>query len=136
MSYFSNIKEELMHNCAEFIMAKYQNDGYLVQKIPFEEQGKSGILVQVKNTEDDLKGYAKTAIGCKTCVSLKLLRNGQDLNVTVKATSWLDKGLVMVAAWVFLWPLLATGGFGIYRQKQLIDSIQQDVTDYFANTGR
>ena len=136
MAYFSNIKENMMNRCADFIMEKYQVEGYLVQKLPFEEQGESGILVQIRNTEDDVKGILKTVIGCKTCVSLKLLRSGEDLNTSVMATSWLDKGVVLVAAWFFLWPLLVTGGYGVYQQKKLIDDVQQDVTNFFANYNR
>lgn len=136
MAYFSNIKESMMNRCADFIMEKYLGEGYMVQKLPFDEQGRNGILVQIRNTENDAKGILKTVIGCKSCVSLKLLRADGNLNVSVMATSWLDKGVVLVAAWLFLWPLLVTGGYGVYQQKKLIDRVQQDVTDFFANFDR
>lgn len=119
--------------CADYICNKYMSAGYQVQKVLFEENGDSGLLIQIRNTQDNAKGILKTVIGCKTCVSVKLLRSDDDLNVSVMATSWLDKGVVLVAAWFFLWPLLVTGGFGVYRQKQLLDNVRQDVLNFFAN---
>ena len=136
MAYFSNIKENLMNRCADFIADKYAANGYQVQKLRFDEGGESGLLVQIRNTGQNAKGYLMTAIGCKACVSLKLLRSGENLNTTVMATSWLDKGVVLVAAWFLLWPLLVTGGYGVYQQKKLIDDVRQDVTDFFANYDR
>ena len=133
MAYFSNIKESLMNRCADFIADKYASSGYQVQKLRFDENGESGLLVQIRNTEQNVKGYLMTAIGCRSCVSLKLLRDGEDLKVSVMATSWLDKGVVLVAAWFFLWPLLVTGGYGVYQQKKLIDDVRQDVLNFFAN---
>ena len=133
MAYFSNIKESLMNRCADFIADKYASSGYQVQKLRFDETGESGLLVQIRNTEQNVKGYLMTAIGCRSCVSLKLLRDGEDLKVSVMATSWLDKGVVLVAAWFFLWPLLVTGGYGVYQQKKLIDDVRQDVLNFFAN---
>ena len=122
-----------LNACADYIRGKYESAGYQVQKLLFEENGESGLLVQIRNTEDNAKGILKTVIGCKACVSLKLLRSGNDLNVSVMATSWLDKGVVLVAAWFFLWPLLVTGGYGVYQQKTLLDNVRQDVLNFFAN---
>lgn len=136
MSYLNINKENAINYCANFIMDKYSYDGYQVQKIPFEEQGKDGILVQIRNTEDGFSGILKTVIGCKKCVSVKLLRENGNVDVKVMATSWLDKAVVMTVAWFCLWPLLATGGFGIYQQKKLIDQVQQDVTNFLANYRR
>ena len=119
--------------CADHIRGKYEAAGYQVQKLMFEENGEPGLLVQIRNTEDNVGGILKTVIGCKACVSLKLLRAGNDAEASVMATSWLDKGVVLVAAWFFLWPLLVTGGYGVYQQKKLIDDVRQDVQDFFAN---
>ena len=124
---------ERINVCADHIRNKYASAGYQVQKLLFEENGEPGLLVQIRNTEDNVKGILKTVIGCKSCVSLKLLRDGEDLKVSVMATSWLDKGVVLVAAWFLLWPLLVTGGYGVYQQKKLIDDVRQDVLNFFAN---
>ena len=123
---------ERINMCADHIRSKYAAAGYQVQKLMFEESGEPGLLVQIRNTEDDVRGILKTVIGCKACVSLKLLRAGNDAEASVMATSWLDKGVVLVAAWFFLWPLLVTGGYGVYQQKKLIDDVRQDVFNFFA----
>ena len=136
MSYVCMGKKNMMNHCADFIMEKYMYDGYQVQKVPFEEQGNEGILVQIRNTENDFSGILKTVIGCKKCVSVKLLHVNGNVDVKVMTTSWLDKAVVMTVAWFCLWPLLATGGFGIYQQKKLIDQVQQDVTNFLANYRR
>ena len=133
MDWKQNGAGQRMNSCADYLTEKYRAEGFKTQKIAFSEGAGSGLLVQIRNTADDMTGMLKTVIGCKNSVSVKLLRIGDDLDVSVMATTWLDKTAVLVVAWFLLWPLLATGGYGAYQQKKLIDRVQQDVTNFFAN---
>ncbi len=51
-----------MDYAADYIMQRYQADDYQVQKLTFDEDGQSGVLVQIKNTTKGFGSFLKTAI--------------------------------------------------------------------------
>ncbi len=119
---------------ADYVKQKYEADGYQAQKLSFTDNGTEGVLVQIRNTSDGVGGILKTAIGCKTCATLKMLKQGNDLEIEVMAGSWLDKGVVITISMFVLWPLLLTGGFGAYRQKKLLNQLFIDTLGFFAGS--
>ena len=44
---------------ANYIQRKYYSKGFQTQKTPFEENGIPGLMVQIRNTADDLGGKVK-----------------------------------------------------------------------------
>ncbi|MBP5673932.1 MAG: hypothetical protein IKP58_16790 [Victivallales bacterium] len=119
---------------ADYIVGKYQSDGYEAQKLTFEEDGNNGRLVQIRNTSDGVGGKLKALVGLKTCATLKLLQRGGDLEIEVFGGSWLDKGAVVAVSWFVLWPLLITGSVGAFKQKKLLDKVYDDTLCYFAGS--
>ena len=118
---------------ANYIQRKYYSKGFQTQKTPFEENGIPGLMVQIRNTADDLGGKVKTGIGLKSCAMLILKTRGDDLLIDVRAGSWLDKIFSMTVAWIVLWPLIAVGAWGAWKQKKLLDQVFIDAISYFAN---
>ena len=123
-----------MEHAADYIAQKYETDGYQVQKLSFNAGDELGMLVQIRNTSGGVGGFLKTAVGCKTCATLKLLRKGSDLNIEVFEGKWLDKAVVITISLFVLWPLLVTGGFGVYKQKKLLDKVFIDTLCFFAGS--
>lgn len=118
---------------ATYIQRKYYSRGFQTQKIPFEENGIPGIMVQIRNTADDLCSKIKTGIGLKTCAMMILKNHGNDLQIDVRAGSWLDKIFSITVAWIVLWPLIAVGAWGAWKQKKLLDQVFVDSISYFTN---
>ena len=118
---------------ANYIQHKYYVQGFQTQKMQFEENGIPGLMLQIRNTADDLGSKVKTSIGLKTCAVLILKTLDDDLLIDVRAGSWLDKIFSMTVAWLVLWPLIAVGAWGAWKQKKLLDQVFVDSISYFAN---
>lgn len=114
-----------MENLAEGIANKYTKHRYQVQKMHFDD--KDGMVVQICNSKSNAWGTAKTLLGCKTCASLILLSQGNDLKIEVVQGRWLDKGVAIAfGAFVAFGVLVFTGAFGICRQIKLLDDVFND----------
>ena len=118
---------------ANYIQYKYQALGFQTQKIQLEETGIPSLILQIRNTADDLGSKVKTSIGLKTCAVLILKTLDDDLLIDVRAGSWLDKLFSITVAWIVLWPLIAVGAWGAWKQKKLLDQVFVDSISYFAN---
>lgn len=118
---------------ANFIQHKYLALGYQTQKIPFEENGIPGIMVQIRNTTEDFSDKVKAGVGLKTCAVMILKTYNEDLLIDVRAGSWLDKLFSMTIAWIVLWPLIAVGAWGAWKQNKLLDQVFVDAISYFAD---
>ena len=118
---------------ANYIQHKYHTQGFQTQKMQFEENGIPGLMLQIRNTADDLGSKMKTGVGLKTCAVLILKTQNDDLFIDVRAGSWLDKLFSMTIAWFVLWPLIAVGAWGAWKQKKLLDQVFVDSISYFAN---
>ena len=122
----SNLAESL----ASAMVSKYRAEEFGVQKMLFEQDGRSGILVQIKNSTSNSGGFFKTITGLSSCATLKLLPDGDDLLVEVMAGKWIDKIGAAVVSWFILWPLLLTAAFGAYRQKAFLDSVYANAIEW------
>lgn len=118
---------------ANYIQHKYHSHGFQTQKMQFEENGIPGLMLQIRNTADDLGSKVKTSVGLKTCAVLILKTQDDDLLIDVRAGSWLDKIFSITVAWLVLWPLIAVGAWGAWKQKKLLDQVFIDAISYFAN---
>ena len=120
--------------CASYIQEKYQNDGYATQRLLFEENGNTGMLVQLKNSTTTGGGLLRTVTGLTSCATLKLTAVGNDLSVEVMAGKWLDKAGAAVVSWLILWPLLFTAAFGAFRQKAFLNRVYNEALTWLATT--
>lgn len=118
---------------ANYIQHKYHSQGFQTQKMQFEENGIPGLMLQIRNTADDLGSKVKTSVGLKSCAVLILKTQDDDLLIDVRAGSWLDKIFSITVAWLVLWPLIAVGALGAWKQKELLDQVFVDSISYFAN---
>lgn len=118
---------------ANYIQYKYQALGFQTQKMQLEENGIPSLILQIRNTADDLDSKVKTGVGLKTCAMLILKTQGENLLIDVRAGSWLDKIFSMTIAWFVLWPLIAVGAWGAWKQKKLLDQVFVDSISYFSN---
>jgi len=118
--------------CAAYIQETYQANGYGTQKLLFEENGKTGMLVQIKNSTTTGGSLLRTVTGMNSCATLKLTASGDDLDVEVMAGKWLDKVGVAAVSMVVLWPLLVTASIGAFRQKAFLDKVFNDALTWLA----
>ena len=119
-------------DCANYIQTKYKNDGYATQRLLFEDNGNTGMLVQLKNSTSTGGGILRTVTGLSACATLKLMAVGNDLRVEVMAGKWLDKAGAAVLSWVDLWPLLVTAAIGAFRQKALLSRVYNETLTWLA----
>ncbi len=118
--------------CASYIQDSYQANGYGTQRLLFEENGATGMLVQIKNSTSTGGSILRTVTGMSSCATLKLTAAGDDLNVEVMAGKWLDKAGAAVVSWFVLWPLLITAAIGAFRQKAFLDKVYNDALTWLA----
>jgi hypothetical protein len=123
-----------MEYAADYIRQKYEADGYLVQKLTCGDGDGSGILVQVCNSSEGVGGLLKTAIGCKNCATLKMIKENDDLKIEVGQGAWLGEGVVLTVSLFVFGPLLFTSLFGACRQKALLDQLFIDTLGFFAGS--
>lgn len=113
----------MIDDLASAMVVKYRDKGYGVQRLAFEQDGESGVLVQIKNSKSGVGSFLRLATGLSSCATLKLLRVGNDLEIKVFAGKWIDKIGAGVVSWFVLWPLLLTAAFGAYRQMTFLDEV-------------
>ena len=118
--------------CAEHIQRTYQADGCGTQKLFFEENGATGIIVQIKNSISTAGSVLRTVTGLNSCATLKLTATGNDLVVEVMAGKWIDKVGAAVVSWFVLWPLFVTAAIGAFRQKAFLDKVYNDAMTWLA----
>ncbi len=123
-----------MDYAADHIQRKYEADGYQTQKLTFNENGAEGVVVQIRNTSDGWGSFLKKAVGCATCATLKMKKNGTDLDIEVGAGKWLDKSVVLTISMFVLWPLTITSGVGFYKQNKLLNQVYLDTLGFFAGS--
>ena len=119
--------------CAVYIQETYQSNGYSTQKLLFEENGKNGMLVQIKNSTTKGGSVLRTATGLSSCATLKLTASGDDLDVEVMAGKWLDKAGAAIVSFFVLWPLFITASIGAFRQKAFLDKVFNDALTWLAS---
>lgn len=116
-----------MAACAKLVQRRYQEMGYQVQQLNFEDGGYPGILVQIRNVNEQGAGkWFKRLVGLETCATLKLTTAGDGLTLEVMEGKWLDKVVVASVSWFVLWPLFVTASIGAYKQKKLLDKVFVD----------
>ena len=124
-----------MNDCATYIQQAYQVNGYDSQMIRFEENGAAGVLVQIKSTNNVRGGWWQSLTGTGLCATLKLVADGDNLNVEVMASRWLDKAAA-VASWFCKGGVLVAA-VGVYRQKALLDKVFNDAVTWLSiKTGK
>lgn len=121
-----------MEACADYMQKIFEADDYQTQQLKFERDGEPGIMVQIRNTSEGFGAWTKKLLGFEACAVIILCHRGTDLLVEVKAGKWLDKIVVNVVSWFFLWPLFITSGIGMWRQKALLDRAFIDTLGFFS----
>ncbi len=123
----------LAERAADALEAKYKALGYAVQRFRFVEDDKNGIFLQIRNTCETALNTLKLATGLQLAACLKILPIGDDLHITACQGRWIDKVIVNIVSWFVLTPLFFTSLFGFWKQKALLNAIERDVLEYFAN---
>ena len=125
-------KAAVIDLCAAHIQQTYQSHGYGTQKLFFEDNDATGIIVQIKNSKSTTGSVLRTVTGMNSCATLKLTAAGDDLIVEVMAGKWIDKVGAAVVSWFVLWPLFVTAAIGAYRQKAFLDKVFNDTLTWLA----
>ena len=112
---------------AEEMVSKYTKDGYGVQRLSFEQGEQRGVLVQMKDSTSQAGKYIRLVMGLSAYATIRLLRKGDDLEITVFGGNWIDKICVTVVALFIFRPLLVIASIGAYRQKRFLDSVYNSV---------
>lgn len=120
-------------SCADYIVRLFSADDYQVQKLRFDDEGTTGTLVQVKNTTSGFWSTAKKWTGLEVCAMLKLVQQGDDLELSVEAGKWLDKAaLAAFGMFVAVGGLAITSAIGAVKQKKLLDKVFIDALGFFS----
>ena len=112
---------------------RYAGLGYDCQIFGYEEDGRSGRLLQVRNATESYLGAMKTVAGLRTAVCVVGLPDGNSLSIRIFGSKWLEKLAVNVVSWFILHPLFVTSAIGGWRQKTLVDKLDRDVLAFFAH---
>lgn len=114
---------------------KYKGRNFEVQVLQIQDGPQTGKLFQVKEASDKTwLATAKNVTGLGTAGTVKLILQGQDLEVEVFGGKWLDKLATGAISWVVLWPLIITTGIGLWKQNTLLDQLYETVALFLAGT--
>lgn len=117
-----------MFEVAAWLESIWRERGYSVQVMRFSDNMEVGSVVQIRNVETDWKNdVARTVMGGKLAVNIRLLPASDDLLVEIGNGKWLDKTFSGVIAWTIFAPLMIIPAVGAYRQKRLIDQIESEL---------
>ena len=120
-------------SCADYMVQLFAAEEYQVQKLQFEENGTQGVLVQIRNTSSGFWTQAKRWTGLEVCAMLKLVKTGDDLELSVEAGKWLDKAaLAAFGMFVAVGALAITSAVGAVKQKKLLDKVFIDSLGFFS----
>jgi hypothetical protein len=112
---------------------KYKPRQFEVQVLEVQDRVLTGKLFQVK--EASTKAWftsIKNVTGLGTAATIKLMAEGQDLEVEVFGGKWLDKVAVGAVSLAVLWPLIIVSGIGAWRQNALLDELYDEVVLFLA----
>ncbi len=111
---------------AEHLHQWFLAGGYQTQVL--EQEG--SIIVQGQKSAGLRKwvgmGQAATVILEPTAAGLK---------ASVGGGKWLEQGAAIAVSMVVLWPLLITGGLGMFQQKALMDTLWQQIEQFVTARG-
>jgi hypothetical protein len=115
------------------LVNKYHSSGYETQVLEMVDTDMTGKIFQVRHMpEKQWISVAEKITGLDTAGTVKLIEQGEDLEVDVIGGKWLDKVAVSAVSLVVLWPLLITAGIGSWKQKKLLDELYQDTALFLA----
>ena len=112
---------------ASEMVSKYTKDDYGVQRLSSEQGEQRVVLVQMKDSTSHAGKYIRLVMGLSAYATIRLLRKGDDLEITVFGGNWIDKICVTVVALFIFWPILVIPSIGAYRQKRFLDSVYNSV---------
>jgi len=112
---------------------KYKSRQFEVQVLEIHDKVLTGKLFQMKETSSKTwLTSVKNVTGLGTAATVKLLVQGQDLEVEVFGGKWLDKVAAGAVSLVVLWPLIITSGIGAWKQNALLDELYEEVALFLA----
>mgnify|MGYP001489779422 CR=1 FL=1 len=113
----------------EHLENKYKAKQFETQVLQIIDGGLAGKIFQLKGADDQgWRNSLKNISGLGTTATVKIMINGQDLEVEVLGGKWLDKVAAGAVSMVILWPLLITSGIGAWKQNALLDDLYESVT--------
>ena len=127
-------------NCGPYLPAlsrhlseRFDQEGYDVQVIEEPEATSPTMTFQMRKRYNE--GWIKTVstyTGLDTAATLLLRVVGEDLEVQFGGAKWIDKAAVAgVGVLASLGVLLIPAGIGAWKQRQLLEDLQQAVDDFF-----
>ena len=127
----------LMEECTATIAAMYCARGYATQSFRFTDDGAVGFLVQIGNHSDGWKQRIATTLGGQQlAVNVRMLPQGDDLEVSIDCGKWVDKALSGVLAWAVFVPLIVFPIVGLWRQRRLIEDVERETLEWLATRHR
>ena len=114
---------------------KYKARNFEAQVLQIQDGTQNGKLFQMKEASD--KSWltnVKNVTGLTTAATVKLIAQGQDLEVEVLGGKWLDKVAAGAVSLVLLWPLIVTSGIGAWKQNALLDELYETVALFLARS--
>lgn len=127
----------LMQECAAMLTTAYEARGYATQSFRFADDGAVGFLVQIGNHSDGWKQRIATTLGGQQlAVNVRMLPQGDDLEVSIDCGKWVDKALSGVLAWAVFAPLVVFPIVGLWRQRRLIEDVERETLEWLATRHR
>ena len=127
-------------NCGPYLSAlsrhlgeRFDQEGYDVQVVEEPEATTPTVTFQMRKrySERWIKTIS-TYTGLDTAATLLLRAVGEDLEVQFGGAKWIDKAAVAgVGVLASLGVLLVPAGIGAWKQRQLLEDLQQAVDDFF-----
>lgn len=124
---------------SRFLERKFDEAGYDVQVLDGQQGSRTVRTFQMRKryAEDWIKTVSSVA-GLDTAATVVMKVAGDDdLEVTFGGAKWLDKAAVAgVGVLASLGVLLLPAGIGAWRQRQLLEDLENAVDDFFRQRSR
>lgn len=114
---------------ADELIAWFRRQGFETQDFG---EGRHAVVVQARKAE-----WWRTVSGTALALTVRLIRQQNDLLVQVGATEWTDKAVGGALGLLVAWPFALTTGVGLIRQSQLPQEVLDWIETYlYGRRGR
>lgn len=121
----------LMKGCAFHLHESYRERGYNMQRFFFAERESDGILVQIENSNKGWKNDLLCSLGGqRLAVNVRLVVQGNDLDISIDNGKWLDKTFSGIVSWAVFAPLVVFPIVGAIRQCRLMRDVEKTALSF------
>jgi len=112
---------------ADELIAWFRRQGFETQDFG---EGRHAVVIQARKAE-----WWRTVSGTALALTVRLIRQRNDLRVQVGATEWTDKAVGGALGLLVAWPFAITTGVGLIRQSQLPQEVLDWIETYLYGRG-